>query len=97
MAKSDFITFATGQSRKPGPPYDQGRQSNFNAIDLENEIFVNHNKGQGGGYVFEQGVIINGEESWQLDHRTGTAAPLAEPDFDTQSGAPKLSKARSAT
>jgi glyoxylase-like metal-dependent hydrolase (beta-lactamase superfamily II) len=86
VQKTEFVTFATGQSRKPGPPYDQGSQTNFNAIDLENNIFVNHTKGEGGGFVFEQGVIINGEDSWQINRRSGTAAPLAEPDFDTQSG-----------
>jgi glyoxylase-like metal-dependent hydrolase (beta-lactamase superfamily II) len=84
--KQDFTTFASGQSRKPGPPWDQAEVSNFNAIDLENEIFVNHNAGTGGGFVFDQGTIINGENSWQLNHFAGTAAPLAEPDYDTQSG-----------
>ena len=86
VQKSEFTTFATGQSRKPGPPYDKGYQKAFNAIDLENDIFVTRNKGEGGGYVFSQGTIINGENSWQLDYRSGTAAPLAEPDFNTTSG-----------
>ena len=86
VRKADFVNYATGQSRKPGPPYDQGRTVNFNAIDLENDIFVTHNSGEGGGYIFDQGVIINGEDSWQLNYRSGTAAPLAEPDFNTQSG-----------
>lgn len=86
VRKSEFINFATGQSRKPGPPFDQGQQMNFNAMDLENDIFVARNKGEGGGYVFDQGVIINGDDSWQLNYRSGTAAPLAEPDFNTQSG-----------
>lgn len=84
--KQNFATYATGQSRKPGPPWDQGKVSNFNAIDLENEIFVNQNAGEGGGFVFDQGVIINGENSWQLNQFSGTAAPMAEPDYDTQSG-----------
>jgi len=84
--KQHFVTWATGQSRKPGPPWDQAETKNFNAIDFENDIFVNHNAGEGGGYVFEGGTIINGDDSWQLDYRAGTAAPLAEPDFDTQSG-----------
>jgi glyoxylase-like metal-dependent hydrolase (beta-lactamase superfamily II) len=84
--KQNFITYATGQSRKPGPPWDEGKVSNFNAIDLEGEIFVNHNAGEGGGFIFDQGVIINGDNSWQLNHFAGTAAPLAEPDYDTQSG-----------
>lgn len=84
--KQETVNIATGQSRKPGPPYDRSKTSNFSAIDLENEVFVNRNRGEGGGYVFDQGVIINGEDSWQLDHRSGTAAPLSEPDYDTQSG-----------
>lgn len=84
--KQHFTTFATGQSRKPGPPWDQAEAKNFSAIDLENDIFVSRSKGEGGGFVFENGTIINGEDSWQLDYRGGTAAPLAEPDFDTQSG-----------
>ncbi len=86
VQKSRMTTFATGQSRKPGPPYDQGKQVNFNAIDLSKEVFVNKVKGEGGGYVFKQGVIINGEDSWQLNHRSGTAAPMTEPDYHTQSG-----------
>ena len=84
--KTEFLNIATGQSRKPGPPYDRSRNSNFNAIDLENEIFVNRNRGEGGGYIFDQGVIVNGEGSWQLNHRAGTAAPLTEPDYNTRSG-----------
>jgi glyoxylase-like metal-dependent hydrolase (beta-lactamase superfamily II) len=86
VRKSDFTNFATGQSRKPGPPYDQGQTWNFNAIDLENDIFIAKNKGEGGGYVFNQGTVINGDNSWQMDYRAGTAAPIAEPDFNTQSG-----------
>ena len=50
--KQEFLNIATGQSRKPGPPYDRSRTATFNAIDLENEIFVNRNRGEGGGYVF---------------------------------------------
>ncbi|MBT8048379.1 MAG: MBL fold metallo-hydrolase [Xanthomonadales bacterium] len=86
VQESTFTNFATGQSRKPGPPYDQGHQTTFNAIDTENGWFVTRNKGEGGGYIFDQGVIINGEDSWQLNHRSGTAAPMASPDFNTQSG-----------
>jgi glyoxylase-like metal-dependent hydrolase (beta-lactamase superfamily II) len=86
VQKADFTTFATGQSRKPGPPYDKGWTTNFNAIDVENDIFVARNKGAGGGYDFDQSVIINGDNSWQLNYRSGTAAPLVEPDFNTRSG-----------
>ena len=84
--ESDYINYATGQSRKPGPPYDRGQQRIFNAIDVGNEVFVNRSSGEGGGYVFDNGVIINAENSWQLDYRAGTSALIAEPDFDTRSG-----------
>jgi glyoxylase-like metal-dependent hydrolase (beta-lactamase superfamily II) len=84
--KQHLVTFATGQSRQPGPPWDRNEVKNFSAIDIENDVFVNRTAGEGGGFVFEGGVIINGEDSWQLDYYAGTAAPLAEPDFDTQSG-----------
>lgn len=86
VREAEFINFRTGQSRNPGPPYDTSHTQSFNAIDLENDIFVARNWGEGGGYVFNQGTIINDEDSWQLNYRSGTAAPLAEPDFDTQSG-----------
>ena len=49
IQKQDFLNIATGQSRKPGPPYDRNRVSNFNAIDVANEIFVSRNQGEGGG------------------------------------------------
>ena len=83
---TDGVNYRTGQSRAPGPPYDEGRFDNLNAIDTRNGIYVNRNSGEGGGYLFEQGTIINSDQSWQLDYRAGTAAPIAEPDFDTQSG-----------
>jgi glyoxylase-like metal-dependent hydrolase (beta-lactamase superfamily II) len=86
VQKAEFVNFATGQSRKPGPPYDRREIVNFYAIDLSNEVFVNHTTGEGGGFVFDITNIINGEDSWRLDYRAGTAAPVAEPDFHTQSG-----------
>jgi glyoxylase-like metal-dependent hydrolase (beta-lactamase superfamily II) len=86
VRKSDFTNIATGQSRKPGPPYDRNQTWSFNAIDLDNDVFIARNKGEGGGYVFKQSTVINGEDSWQLNYRAGTAAPIAEPDFNTQSG-----------
>ena len=86
VQKSEIDTFRTGQSRKPGPPYDKGHLSSLNAIDTEKERFYNRNKGEGGGYVFSQGTVINGDDSWQLNFRAGIAAPIAEPDYDTQSG-----------
>jgi glyoxylase-like metal-dependent hydrolase (beta-lactamase superfamily II) len=86
VQESRFVNYANGQSRKPGPPWDKGEQQNFNAIDFEKGIFVTRNTGFGGGYEFDGGSIINGEASWQLDYRAGTAAPIAEPDLNTTSG-----------
>lgn len=80
------VNVRTGQSRAPGPPYDRSEFHNLNAIDTESSVYVTRNSGDGGGYFFNQGTIINGENSWQLNYRSGTASPLLEPDYDTQSG-----------
>jgi glyoxylase-like metal-dependent hydrolase (beta-lactamase superfamily II) len=86
IQESNIINYATGQSRRPDPPWDKGEQASLNAIDFDKGIFVNRNAGVGGGFVFEGGTIINGENSWQLNYRAGTAAPIAEPDLNTTSG-----------
>ena len=86
IQKSKGVTWQTGQSRKPEPPWDQGSFETLNAIDTENQVFYNRNRGEGGGYVNSGGTVINGDNSWQYDFRAGTAAPLTEPDYDTQSG-----------
>ncbi len=84
--KSHFTTWATNQSRVPGPPWDENEQSSFSAIDLENEIFVGINKGSGTGFDFHNRQIIKADEGWQVNYRAGTITPIAEPDFDTTSG-----------
>lgn len=86
VQKSEFVNIATGQSRKPGPPYDRAHSAIVNAVDLENGVFFTRNNGSGGGYDFDNGTLIDGDNSWQLDFRADTAAPLLEPDFATQSG-----------
>lgn len=84
--KRHFTTFATNQSRVPGPPWDQNEQENFSAIDLANRTFVGKNKGSGGGFDFNNEQIIKGEDGWQVSYRSGTVTPIAEPDFDTTAG-----------
>ena len=74
------------QSRKPEPPWDPNHTTVFSAIDLENEIFVARNQGEGGGGVFHGGQVINGEDSYQINYRAGTAASITEPDYNTTSG-----------
>ncbi len=84
--KSHFTTWATNQSRSPGPPWDENEQMSFSAINFENETFVGKNKGSGGGFDFNGSQIIKGDEGWQVDYRGGTVTPIAEPDFNTTSG-----------
>ncbi len=86
VLKSRFTNYAVGQSRKPGKPWDENHTNNFAAIDLENQIYVARNDGNTGGFTFDNATIINGGESYQIDHRRGTAAPIAEPNYDAASG-----------
>ena len=86
VQESTFTNYAVGQSRQANPPWDKGEAVNLNAIDFEKGVFVARSKGAGGGFEFSGGTIINGEDSWQLNYRAATAAPIAEPDFNTTSG-----------
>ena len=84
--KSKWTTWATNQSRAPGPPWDEGGIINFTAIEFKNQTFVGKNKGSGGGFDFNGSQIIKGEESWQVNYRGGTITPQATADFNTTSG-----------
>lgn len=84
--EAETTGWAVNQSRKPEPPWDENTGKVKNAIDLENSVFVSRNSGNGAGFEFDVGQIINAEDSYQLNYRALTAAPIAEPDFDTTSG-----------
>lgn len=86
VIENESLNHAVGQSRGTEPPWDVNEAEGFDAIDLENSIYVNRNAGAGGGFEFENGTIINGEESFQLNYRAGTVARVAEPDYATSSG-----------
>ncbi|MEL7447801.1 MAG: MBL fold metallo-hydrolase [Pseudomonadota bacterium] len=86
IIENEDTGYATGQSLKPEPPWDKNYSRGMSAIDFENDIFVNVSSGDGGGFEFHNGTIINGNESFQINYRAGTAQPLAQPDFDTASG-----------
>ncbi|GAB4182551.1 MAG: MBL fold metallo-hydrolase [Wenzhouxiangellaceae bacterium] len=86
IQKSQTQTLAVNQSLRPDPPWDQGHNSTFNAIDLAGQRFVTRNQGEGGGFVFDGGTIINGDDSFQVNYRAKTATPIAQPDFDTAAG-----------
>jgi hypothetical protein len=73
---STFINVASGQSRSPGPPWDRGKTKSFSALNLEEQIFVTKNVGEGGGFVFDGSTIINGEESRAgFQHAVGSIHP----------------------
>ena len=84
--KSRFTTWATNQSLKPGPPWDEGTQFNFAAIDFENQTFVGKQEGAQGGFEFSNVQVVQGEEGWNIDHRAKTVTAQANPNFDNNSG-----------
>ncbi len=86
VQETHYVTHATNQSLRPEPPWDRAEQINFSALDTENGVFVNRVSGDGGGFEFNVGTVISSEEAWQLDYRAGTAAPIAEPDFNAAAG-----------
>ena len=86
VVEANTRTWLVDQSRATEAPWDQTVAWLYNAVDLAAERFVSHNRGEGAGFSFDTGQIINGEDSYQLDYRSGTVTPLASPDFDTASG-----------
>ncbi|WP_191621128.1 MBL fold metallo-hydrolase [Marinihelvus fidelis] len=84
--QSTFTTWATNQSRKPGPPWDEGAQSTLQAIDLENGVYASRQAGDAGGFEFDTTVVIDGEEGWNVDYRAGTVTDNPNADFNTASG-----------
>jgi len=84
--KSTFTTWATNQSRRPGPPWDEGTQENFQALDLENRIFVGENSGVAGGFEFSTRQVLKGDQGWNIDYRAGSVTTIPNPDFNTSSG-----------
>ena len=80
------VNYSVDQSRGTEAPWDTNVAEGFDAIDIENSIFVTHGEGAGGGFENHFRTIVNGEESYQLNFRAGTVARVAEPDFATTSG-----------
>jgi len=84
--KATFTTWATNQSLRPGPPWDEGSQKNFAAVDFEQALFVGKQKGSNGGFDFSNMQVVKGEKGWNVDHRGRTVTRAANPDFDTSAG-----------
>ena len=86
IVETSTTNYSVDQSRGTEAPWDTSTNESLDAIDLENSIFVNNARGEGGGFEFHNRTIINGDKSYQLNLRAGTVAKIAEPDFDTTSG-----------
>ncbi len=80
------INIAAGQSLRPEPPWDRRAATGRSALDLENSQFYTRRWGNGGGFEFDNATIINGDKSYNLNYRAGTAQPVGEPDYNTSSG-----------
>lgn len=86
VTEADTITWAVNQSRRPEPPWDRSEGRQANGIDFAASRFYARGDGNGGGFEFDGGTLIDGEAGYALDFRGGTAAPIAQPDFDTAAG-----------
>ena len=86
IVEFDRVVYSFGQSRGTEPPWDKSESRGVSAIDIEQSVFATHGTNSGGGFETHNGTIIGAEKSYQLDYRAGTAAEIAEPDFDTTSG-----------
>jgi len=84
--KSQFTTWRNNQGRVPGLPWDEDKQDALSTINFETETFVTRNTGEGGGFYFDVGQVIEGNEGSQMNYRNGTVTPIEEPDFNTTSG-----------
>ena len=86
IIEHETVNYSVDQSRGTEPPWDTSDASGFSAIDLDNSVFVTRQLGNGGGFEADNGTIINGDDSYQLNYRAGTVAKIAEPDYATTSG-----------
>ncbi len=86
IIEHNTVAHAANQSRRPEPPWDRNNNAGLDAIGFAEDQFVNQTHGSGGGFEFDTATIINGDQSYQVDYRAGTVAPISEPDFNTVSG-----------
>ncbi len=82
----ETTNYSVDQSRGTEPPWDESSARGVDAIDLDEQIFVSRSENAGGGFVGENGTIINADNSYQINYRAGTVAKIAEPDYATASG-----------
>lgn len=84
--RSEFTTWATNQSRSPGPPWDRGSQNILQAVDFGNTAFTSRQSGVTGGFEFSTQQLIEDGKGWNVDYRAGIVTDNPQPDFDTAAG-----------
>ena len=78
--------YGVGQSRGTAEPWDKSTTRGQVFVDLENDIFANRVYGDGGGFEFANGTVINGDDSANINYRAESLTPIEEPDYATTSG-----------
>ena len=86
IVRHDSFGYAVDQSRGTAAPWDRNEQPGVDAIDFDDSVFYTYTEFSGGGFQGRSATIINGDDSYQLDYRAGTAQKISEPDYDTTSG-----------
>lgn len=77
---------AAGQSLKPEPPWDRRTRTGMAVYSLESQQFFARSWGAGGGFEYDNGNVFNGENSYGLNWRAGTAQPLEDVNFEQRTG-----------
>ena len=86
VVRYEDTNIASGQSLRPDPPWDRRASNGMAAMAPASGQFFARNYGTGGGFEFDNGVVLNGERGHNLDYRAGTAQPIAEVDFAQRTG-----------
>ena len=86
IVKHDSIGYAVDQSRGTEAPWDETKQPGLDAIEFGSDVFYTYNEFDGSGFQGVNATIIDGKDSYQIDHRAGTLQRISEPDYDTTSG-----------
>ena len=85
-SEGKMTTWATNQSLNPGAPWDEGWTNTTTAIDVENSRARISASGTGGGFDFDGGQLVIGEDSLAFDFRGGTKTENPTADFNTITG-----------
>lgn len=82
----DVTNTAVGQSRKPGPPWDENKRQRTTAFDFVKQQTVSSFNGENAGLPFAGVNIVNGENSANLDSILKTKNSVQGANFDIAAG-----------